>query len=139
MPTTFEFNKLSLLCSIIAIDGFNSVNTNQDKLETTNVYRTAMNHPIFIFSGSVENITSNRIIRDLVSSLIVTLKSTLSLNSKILPSFENDHLQLQQYLRRFLFLYCYYYINTYPNDLTKLSVKKINMLAVRNLFLIYNL
>ena len=50
-------------------------------------------------------------------------------------ALENE--RFQQYLRKFDFFYRYYYISTYPNDLSLLSTKQSNMLAIRSLFLLY--
>lgn len=50
-----------------------------------------------------------------------------------------DHNLVRQYLRKFNYLYNYLYTKTYPNQLSKLSSKKINMLAIKSLFLIHNL
>ena len=60
--------------------------------------------------------------------LIVQLLQTLSI-------FSCDNLQnqsfkgerLKQYLRKFAFFYRYYYVNKYPNELSTVSIKKINM------------
>ena len=59
-------------------------------------------------------------------------------NEKINIITEDNKL-LRQYLRKFNYLYNYLYTKAYPNRLSKLSSKKINMLAIKSLFLIHNL
>jgi len=65
----------------------------------------------------------------------------------LLPEEDKSSIRLQncspdfliQYLRKFNFFFRYYYINKYPNDLTKLSYKRINMLGVKTLILIHGM
>ena len=44
--------------------------------------------------------------------------------------------RLKQYLRKFRFFYQYYYLKCYPNNLSTLSIKKINCIAIKSLFVL---
>jgi len=46
---------------------------------------------------------------------------------------------LIQYLRKFSFLYKYYILKSYPNDLTEINQHKMNIVAVKNLYILSNI
>ena len=64
-----------------------------------------------------------------ISLNISIISETIKLRS---TSYQNE--LLKQYLRKFRFFYLYYYLKAYPNDLSTLSIKKINMIAIQSLF-----
>ena len=72
----------------------------------------------------------------LIQNLIVLLRYDRIIVTR--TQFDKNE-QLRQYLRKFSFFYRYYYIKKYPNDLSKLSNKKTNMLAIKSLFLLQSL
>jgi hypothetical protein len=81
----------------------------------------------------------NKILKNIASQLIPILNTTYEFDHQGLYMIKIENNRIQQYLRKFMFLYSYYHLKRYPNDLSRLSFKKINMLAVRNLFLIQSL
>jgi hypothetical protein len=76
-------------------------------------------------------------VQDLISQLIQVLNSVF-INSKVEKNCP-EYKQFRQYLRKFNFFYNYYYLNKYPNKVSTLSSKKINMLAIKSLFVIHSL
>jgi hypothetical protein len=76
---------------------------------------------------------------ELRSQLVETLNSisrTSNLNQEN-RSVKNE--RLRQYLRKFSFLYRYFYLKVYPNNLSTLSIKKVNMLAIKSIFLLHGI
>lgn len=64
------------------------------------------------------------------------------INKKSIKKFKNNEFEKQkikQYLRRFSFLYKSFILKRYPNDFSDLTVHKINILAIKNLYILNNL
>ena len=136
-----ELTILSLICTILALNTWNSLleaetkSVDQNNSFTQNLLFQPMNF-LYIYL-SVLNVNAQ--IYHLTSQLLQTLRITFVSNNFKINSQWNENELLRQYLRKFNFFYCYYYINTYPNDISLLSVKKLNMLAIRSLFLIHSI
>ena len=75
---------------------------------------------------------------ELSYQLLQTLNTLTSINNKQnLDNIYNFDC-FKQYLRKFRFFYQYYYLKVYPNDLSTLSFKKVNKLAITSIFILNN-
>lgn len=106
----------------------------QDKLEIENTFEKEKLSSLLFSPSDLLNNYRNSTVIDLVSQIIEITAFKIKefgLDNKL---FEER--LLTQYLRKFNFFYRYFYLKIYPNDLLSLSTKKINMLAIRSLFII---
>ena len=82
---------------------------------------------IYFFSPTVK--------KEILSLLnLINKKPTKKLNNN---GFEKQ--KVKQYLRRFSFLYKSFILKRYPNDFSDLTTHKINILAIKNLYILNNL
>ena len=136
-----ELANISMICTILALSTWNSLSQTEAKcLEQNGVLtQTLIFQPMNFLYAYLLSFILDRSVYNLTSHLLQTLNTAFTANNskKNLQEDEND--LLRQYLRKFTFFYCYYYINTYPNDLSLLSGKRLNMLAIKNLFLIHSI
>jgi hypothetical protein len=141
ISSSIELINISLVCTILALNTYDpllQVETKiveQNQILTQNIAFQPTNF-LYVYLLSID---TNRSIYELTSPLLQTLDRTFTTNSLKLNNQLYENVFLQQYLRKFTFFYCYYYINVYPNDLSRLSDKKLNMLAIRSLFLIHSI
>ena len=71
----------------------------------------------------------------IVAELMLSIDKIKSIN-KI---SEKEKFKIQQYLRQFSFFYQLLILRKYPNSLSDISCKKINTLAIKNLYLLNSL
>lgn len=71
-------------------------------------------------------------------TLLKSLETTMTFDKVYLKYHTQDNKKIRQYLRKFSFFY-YSFMKRYPNDLNKLSQKKMNMIAIKTLFFINSL
>ena len=131
-----ELTKISIVCTALALNPWNFV-----ELESRDVFgnsETVKLKSIDVLVNYVSTISSNIALNELIASLLQTYKMTFERNNSNLTDRGERNERFKQYLRKFTFFFNYYYNKSYPNDLSKLSVKKINTLAVRSLFFIYS-
>ena len=135
--TDLELIKVSILCSALALNPWNFVELHSknvfNDIETLNL--KSLRLLVVYFS----NLFSNLALHEVTTSLLQTYKMTFESNNSNLKDIDNRNERFKQYLRKFTFFFNYYYNNSYPNDLSKLSRKKINTLAVRSLFFLHSL
>ena len=81
---------------------------------------------------------SNYEVQQTIKPFLITLTNILQQPiEKVDISIERQ--RIKQYLRRFSFLYQSFVLKTYPNDLSEINYYKINMLAIKNLYILNNL
>ena len=131
--------RISLLCTIRALDISNSafqivVDNNDDNWIN---YEYQLMNTLF---NSCLILQSSTALREIASLLLQTLNVT-SKYENISTQRGNQEIEIErfkQYLRKFTFFFRNY-VREYPNQLSRLSTKKINMLAINNLFFICGL
>lgn len=125
----------STIITIIALDTFTPyLDQNFTCLEKPNtllnfrVFNSFFVTPkIYFFSPTVK--------KEILSLLnLINKKSTKNLKNN---DFEKQ--KIKQYLRRFSFLYKSFILKRYPNDFFDLTTHKINILAIKNLYILNNL
>jgi hypothetical protein len=131
--------RMVLICSIQSLSPWNSLPVSdpdiiQTRYSCLNNTSSSTNILLKYLSNHESMISS----RELAFQLLQLLNIRV-VNDAPKPSYacyEQEH--LRQYLRKFRFFYLYYYLKVYPNDLSTLSIKKINKLAIRSLFLLHS-
>ena len=131
--------KISLLCTILALDVSNPLFQNMvNSKEGDNImYKYQLTDILLNYHPTLQ---SNTALQEIALLLVQTLNVTLKHKEMSIQKC-NEELEierLKQYLRKFTFFF-QAYIRKYPNQLSVLSSKKTNMLAVQNLFLISGL
>jgi predicted metal-dependent peptidase len=137
-PNDSYYIKLStiiLTCSVLALSSGNHL-IQKDLLPFNKSRNLVFTSPSFLYEYMVY-INANPILLDLGAELLQAIMKTRITHTVIQRKTITNKL-VKQYLRKFTFFYRYY-INSYPNDLTTLSRKKINTAAVHGLFLITSL
>jgi len=81
----------------------------------------------------------NKLVYDIALQLVEAVIAPFEYKTIVHKELFSTDDQVQQYLRKFNFLYRYYYANTYPNNLSRLSTKKTNLLAIKSLFFLNSL
>ena len=132
-----ELFKVSLVCSVLALGSWNIISQTPAKVTIT--LRTIKLQPLHSLFFSIANIESNLPLQELVMDLLQTLNTTFDLTDVKLMTIGITNKRLKQYLRKFNFFYSYYYLSVYPNDISTLSRKKTNTLAIKNLFFLHNI
>ena len=138
---TSDLNEISLICSLYAINLSNYSYQGSIKKVGDDQNLDFIFHSTNLLYCYLPLICSN-------NSLLI-INSYILQNLNILSTFYNikvktknkysENERVKQYLRKFAYFYQYYYQKYYPNDLSTLSIKKVNMLAIRNLFFIHSL
>lgn len=127
-----------LICSIRALVNWNPFFENKLAQYSEEISFTLFfkQHSSVFLSEYLLNKELNLTIRKIIFPLIQTLNiiAEKDNNESIVP-----YEQLKQYLRKFSFFYRYYYLKAYPNDLSTISTKKINRLAIKALFYLYSI
>ena len=134
---------ISLICSIQALDTWNSVPQKSDYLfaEDSFLQDLSSSEQTKSFVNILCNIYTYPILYDLTLQLSQSLRmkeNTYSLGPDLSEAFIGTDL-LKQYLRKFNFFYRYYFVKIYPNDFATLSIKKTNMMAIKSLFFIQSI
>jgi len=131
--------RVSLLCTIIALDVSNSIfqttiNNNEEPIVDYEYYLTNI-----LFNYHF-NFQSGTALREIALLLVQTSNVTFKYENISMQkdSQEIEIERFKQYLRKFTFFF-HKYIQYYPNELSTLSIKKTNMLAIKNLFFISGL
>lgn len=140
--TTIGLIKISLVCSFLALNKSSLGASRLDRQISVYQDLCLINAQTLerVFRIFIENLgTSKTKATEIIILLIRTLRLTTDQNTECILIDSLDHERLRQYLRKFNFFYCYYYLKYYPNNLSKLSRKKINTLGVRSLFIIHSL
>lgn len=134
-----ELIKISLICSLLALDNWSSFlhfseESHKEQNFANQIFEIqSTNSLLKDLSPTYDNLVS----QELIIQLLQILNTTVQIKQDKVKSSGND--VLKQYLRKFSFLYRYYYINIYPNHQRRLSAKKTNLLAIKSLFLIQSL
>ena len=131
-----------LICSLLALSDSNillKVQTNHLSTNNKILHTITKSQQVDFLLIYLSNIHSKVSLYEIISQLIQTVNTTFKLHSDYLKSSCYENELLKQYLRKFNFFYKYYYINNYPNELSMASIKKINMLAIKSLFLLYSI
>ena len=81
---------------------------------------------------------SNNSINNVTNTLLTSLDSIFNKSTNN-DSIDIEDQKIQQYLRRFSFLYQSFVLKVYPNDLSEIKNYKVNSLALRNLYILSNL
>tara|TARA_B110000444_G_scaffold257585_1_gene296360 strand:- start:4163 stop:4579 length:417 start_codon:yes stop_codon:yes gene_type:complete len=125
----------SLIITIIALDNFTpyldqDLNGLEKHINSSN-FRTSnsllVTSEIYFFNPTIKR------------------KITLLLNSINKRSFKRlkknnfERQKIKQYLRRFSFLYQSFILKNYPNDFSDIATHKINIRAIKNLYILSNL
>jgi hypothetical protein len=127
----------SLMISTIAL---NNIKTPFEHLEMSCLNRTSFStqREVKPTIFKIKRYFSNYEVQQTTKSLLTTLTNIFDQkNKKICTTVERQI--MQQYLRRFSFLYQSFVLKTYPNDLSKINYYKMNMLAIKNLYILNNL
>ena len=127
----------SLMISIIAL---NSIKVPFEHLEMSCINRTffSTQKEIEPTISKLKCYFSNYEVQQTTKSFLTTLTNIFDqTNKKVCTTLERQ--RMQQYLRRFSFLYQSFVLKTYPNDLSKINYYKMNMLAIKNLYILNNL
>lgn len=125
----------SVLIAIIALDTFTPYLdqnfTNLEKQFTLLNFRIFdsffVTSKIYFFSPTVKQ------------EILLLLNLINKKSTKKLKNNEFEKQKIKQYLRRFSFLYKSFILKRYPNDFSDLTVHKINILAIKNLYILNNL
>lgn len=129
--------KLSLICSILALSSWKRIT---QKVPRFNNELEVINYqPLNFLDDYLSYIHSDTVVQELIIQLLQTFNRNINEKEFRLTQAEMENDRLKQYLRKFNFFYRYYYIKNYPNDLSTLSIKKMNMLAIKSLFFIHSL
>ena len=144
MNNKLEFNIINvdslnhcLICSLLALGYSNFLFQSNELVVKKDNLTLEFNSPKFLLSY-----LSNRKQQGFINYLrkqLIKLVFVIDQPAQKLGVTDFDSNMVRQYLRKFSFFYSYYYLKKYPNDLSLLSIKKINMLAIRSLFILYNL
>lgn len=127
----------SLICSALALDSDGHLLFKDYLPEEKVYYKHLRFQSLNLTLSYLSEFCSQQSILQLTSELLqdISLSNFRDRNSqKIHPKTT----RVRQYLRKFNFFYRYY-VNSYPNNLKTASNKKINMLAIKSLFLISSL
>ena len=129
--------KVSLICSALTLHTWNPISgTNIGDIRRTWVAVEEYKLNYFLLNY-VSIVYKNKMLQEIIWKLLQIL---FKINRGMDGIMKEQDVELfRQYLRKFAFFYRYYYLNNYPNDFSELSAKKINVLAVKSLFLIYGL
>jgi hypothetical protein len=146
-----ELLRSYLFCSIVLLD-FPKWDSLQDANQTNKIffsggYLDLMTFNVLLLNGPncINCNAKNQLADDLMIRSItilgyasnVTSKNLLLLDSSEKLKFDIVEMQkLKQYLRKFQAFYQDFLLANYPNTLFKLSKKKINRLAIQNLFIL---
>ena len=129
--------KLSLICSILALSSWKRIT---QKVPRFNKELEVIKYqPLNFLDDYLSYIQSDTAVQELIIQLLKTFNRNINDKEFRLTQAEIENDRLKQYLRKFNFFYRYYYIKSYPNDLSTLSIKKMNMLAIKSLFFIHSL
>jgi hypothetical protein len=131
--------KTSLLCCIFSLTSWNSTALTRNKNNLPDQFlagEITLQSTNFLLNQTF-NLYSKKEVQDLVLQLI-KVPTSVFISSKMEKNCI-EYKQFRQYLRKFNFFYRSYYLNKYPNKVSTLSSKQINMLAIRSLFVIHGL
>lgn len=133
------FTKIGLTCSLESLEIYTS-GAIENPLSFNRLRKSTENDiSNFLYSSLVTKRSKNMALQKMASFLIghLTNIAMISLNNKIKISCDEIANEiLQKYLERFLFFFQLYYVRYYPNNLSDLSIKKINLLAIESLFIL---
>ena len=136
------FLKISLICTILAINNASLVFQNIGEPKTCimagshNNFRSKSSVVLF---NVLPYIRTNVYFQELVSNLVeISIKMSSVKKGSQFDSFSEKEI-LRQYLKKFAFYYKFFYLKAYPNNLARISLKNMNMLAVQSLFILNGL
>ena len=129
-------DKLIILCTILSLNTRNplfQITAETNKPLSLNIRFQSIDLVVSQFL----DLGSHLLVQEIAFKLLCALNNRFTISGDSLQYQEYE--EVKQYLRKFTFFYCYYYINNYPNDISLLSIKKINQLAIKGLFIINSL
>ena len=133
------FTKIGLTCSLESLEIYTS-GAIENPLSFNRLRKLNENDiSNFLYFSLVTKRSKNIALQKMASFLIghLTNIAMISLNNKIKISCDEIANEiLQKYLERFLFFFQLHYVRYYPNNLSDLSIKKINLLAIESLFIL---
>ena len=131
--------KMSLICSLVALNPDNLV------VQFSKSQPFTYNSPHLFFEFQLLNAGISLLLENKFYSSPYGLDSNSFKTDN--PTIYNENWEIfygekkliYKYVKTFSFFYRYFYKKLYPNDLSTLSTKKLNMVALQSLFIIWGL
>jgi|APCry1669189034_1035192.scaffolds.fasta_scaffold02723_2 hypothetical protein len=129
---------------LITINILQTMTLNSLQTEPRNIIFFSCHLFDFQFLNQIRSVLITQEIIEMSSFLLDVLNTKLcfvktGLNKKVYLNKNVSTQQYTQYIRKFSFLFKYFILRHYPNNLLKISTKKIHLLAVKNLYILNNL
>ena len=129
----------SLLISLMALNMTNEIFYQRAKVpkKITDICKISLYSNVILESKNIFfTMNVRKISRELLEVLDNKNFYNLNKNRNLLTKRNED---LEQYLRKFSFLYQSILLKTYPNKLSSVACKRINIIAIKNLYHLNNL
>lgn len=125
----------SLILSIIVLNTISLPTQKNIKFEE---YSIDLRKVFFFYSSflELEVLFYGWEIKKILIELITLINNNRLLTNQI---SQGENYKLKQYLRKFSFLYKKLVLTNYPNDLSTIKQQKVNMLAIKNLYILDSL